>query len=412
GKRAVFFPATQQAQGVELRRIHEAVTRDLGLAAADLSGGGFTSWEAALRFFAALARPDPLLVILDEVPYLARSTPGFASVVQSVWDHLGQGTRLMFVLTGSAIGTMESMLGAGGALRGRPSLTLRLDPVTWSASRAFLPTLPAESLLEAYAACGGYPLHLKAWDPSASTATNLLRLAWSAGGILLDDATGMLHEELPETGGYARILAAIGRGRTRLTDIEADAAQRVEHPLEVLQRSGFIRRSTPVGAPRRARPLYEIDDPYLAFWFGVLYSDLGLIDGGQGRAVLGRRRPQWQRHIGWVFEEQARAHAARLVAAGTLPEDMLVGRWWASTGEPCEVDVIGLSGARTAMLGEAKWQARPLGPRELRELMAKATRVPDVVEHPQIVLWGRGGLDPALAGAGLLGFGPEDMLTT
>jgi hypothetical protein len=52
----------------------------------------------------------------------ARSSPGFASVVQSVWDHLRQGTKLLLILTGSTVGTIQVMMGPGGALRGRPAL--------------------------------------------------------------------------------------------------------------------------------------------------------------------------------------------------------------------------------------------------------------------------------------------------
>src|ERR1700691_4943726 len=64
-QRAVFFGATQQAQGVELSRLADAVRRDLGDQAADLAGGRFASWEAALRLFAAVAREQPLVVVLD-----------------------------------------------------------------------------------------------------------------------------------------------------------------------------------------------------------------------------------------------------------------------------------------------------------------------------------------------------------
>lgn len=411
GKRALFFAATQQAEAVELRRLQEAIARDLGTASADLSGGGFATWEAALRFLAAIAKNEPLLVILDEVPYLARSTPGFASVVQSVWDHLARGARLMLVLTGSSVGTIESMLGAGGALRGRPTLSFRMDPLELLAARAFLPRLSAARMIEAYAACGGYPLHLKSWDPRASTQANLLRLAGTAGGILLEDAEGILSEELPDVGGYPRILAAIGRGRTRLSEIANEADQRVEHPLSILQRAGFVRRSVPVGAPRRARPLYQLDDTYLAFWFAVLYADAAHIAGGQGRPVLARRKPEWERHLGWVFEEQARAHAARLVAAGRLPRDLVIGKWWASTGQPCEIDVLGLRGSRTALLGEARWQARPLGMRDLRTLQQKSSRAPNPITEPVYALWGRAGGDTDVQRAGALSFDAEAMLT-
>lgn len=409
-KRSVFFGATQQAEGVEMGRLAEAVRRDLGDQVADLAGGSFASWEAALRFFVAVAREEPVVVVLDEVPYLARSTPGFASVVQAVWDHLPRGSRLLLVLTGSAVGTIESMLGAGGALRGRPTLTMRMDPLDPLQALAFLPRLEPVAFVEAYAACGGYPLHLGAWDQDSGSQENLSRLAFSAGGILLEDAAGILREELSDIGGYPRILAAIGRGRTRASEIANDAAQRVEHPLEVLIRGGFVRRSVPVGAPRRSRPLYEIPDPYLAFWFRVLYSDLGLIEAGQGRAVQGRRRPQWQQHLGWVFEETARAHATRLVQRGELPADLVVGRWWAATGQPCEVDILGLRGTRTHLMGEAKWQERPLGTRDLAELIENRARVPRPMDDVRFALWGRGGVDRHLRRQGVLGFDVRDVL--
>ncbi len=408
--RAVFFGATQQAQGVELGRLADAVRRDLGDSAADLAGGDFTSWEAALRFFAALAAEQSLTVILDEVPYLVASTPGFASIVQAVWDHLPSGTHLTLVLTGSAIAMMETMIGAGGALRGRPTLTLKLAALDPVQARAFLPDMEPAAFLEAYAACGGYPLHLRAWDQRASTDANLLRLAATPGGILLEDAAGMLAEELTHTGGYARVLAAIGRGRTRYAEIAAESDQRVERPLEVLIRAGFIAKTLPVGAPRGARASYQIADPYLAFWFGVLYSDIPQIEASQGRAVLRRKAPAWQRHLGAVFEDAARAHARRLALRGELPQDLVIDRWWAASGEPCEIDVLGLRGARTVLLGEARWQARPLGARDLAQLQRKAARVPRAVELPIFALWGRGGVENRIRSADVLGFDPSDVL--
>jgi uncharacterized protein len=411
GKRAVFFGATQQAEAIELARFGEAIERDLGVEELDLAGGGFGTWEAVLRYLAARARERPLLAILDEVPYLARSTKGFASIVQNVWDHLRKGTKLMLVLTGSAVGTVESMLGPG-PLRGRPTRPLRLDPLDPVRAKAFLPRLRPADFLEAYAACGGYPLHLKRWDQSVGTEANLFRLAGKPGEILLEDAASILQEELPDIGGYPAILAAIGRGRTRRSEIMSETDQRVDHPLSVLIRAGFVRRAVPVGAPRAARPFYEIADPYLAFWFAVLYSDLAQIEAGQGRAVLQRRKEQWQRHLGWVFEEAARDHAIRLALRGELPGDMVIGRWWTTTGEPTEIDVLGLRRGQTYLLGEARWQSRPLGHRDLNELIAKAARSPRPVEEPTFAMWGRGGVAGDVLRPGVLGFDAEDVLSS
>ncbi len=409
-RRAVFFGATQQAEGVELARLADAVRRNLGDQAADLAGGGFASWETALRFFVALAAEEPLALVLDEVPYLLKSTPSLANIVQVVWDHVPADTKLMLVLTGSAVGMIETMVGAGGALRGRPTVTLRLEPLDPVDAREFLPHLEPATFLEAYAACGGYPLHLRAWEESVSTEVNLVRLAATPGGILLEDAVGMLLEELSHTGGYSRILAAIGRGKTRFSEIATESDQRVERPLEILERAGLVARALPVGAPKGARPRYEIADPYLAFWFGVLYSDIPQIETGQGNAVVRRKRPAWQQHLGAVFEEAARTHARRLVARGELPEDLVVGRWWATAGEPCEVDALGLLGTQTFLLGEARWQSRPLGWRDLERLKRKTARAPNPVDEPHYVLWSRGGVDETVTLANARAFTPAQML--
>jgi AAA+ ATPase superfamily predicted ATPase len=409
-KRAVFFGATQQAEAVELARLHEAVRRGLGNRTVDLAGGGFTSWEAALRYLAALAKSEPLAIVIDEVPYLLRSTPGFASIVQVVWDHLKRGTRLLLVLTGSAVSVVEDLIGADGPLRGRPNLSRRLDPLDPIAAREFLPRLADADFLEAYAACGGYPLHLRAWDSSSSLEVNLSRLAYSSGGLLLQDAASMLAEELSDTAGHARILAAVGRGHTRYGEIANEAGQRVEAPIETLVRGGFLRKLLPVGAPKAARPHYEIADPYLSFWFSCLFANTTEIEAGQGSALSKRTRPIWQRHMGTVFEELARAHAARLVVSGDLPGDLVIGRWWASRGEQVEVDVLGLLGSRTALLGEARWQEDPLDLRTLDALKQKVRLVPQPVPDPTFCLWARSGVAPSVKRAGAKGYGLRQML--
>jgi AAA+ ATPase superfamily predicted ATPase len=409
GKRGFLFGATQQSERIELERLFESMSRELGPEAADASGGGFTSWEAALRFLAGRAVKEPLVVALDEATYLLEGTPALPSIVQSVWDRLGPGTKLLLVLTGSAMGVVEGWMAAGAPLRGRPTLRLRLDPLDAWAARAFLPRLPPVRFVEAYAACGGYPLHLLAWDQRATTTENLRRLAASPGGILLEDAAGILREELPAAGGYTRVLAAIGRGLTRFSEIASAADQRIERPLEVLMEAGFVEKSLPLGAPKGARPDYQIPDPYIRFWFNALFADRGLIEGGQGSAVMERVRPRFETHVGWVFEELARAHARKLVARGELASDMVVGRWWSTTGPPCEVDVLGLRGSRTSFLGEARWQKAPIGGRELRALVRKTERVPEPVDDPIYAFWARSGREKTLDGGSARVFELEAM---
>lgn len=74
GKRHVYFTATRQDS--ERRQVDcyaMALREQLGEDVADLIGGGFTDWEAALRFALWMAAEQPLIVVRYEItdPYLA-----------------------------------------------------------------------------------------------------------------------------------------------------------------------------------------------------------------------------------------------------------------------------------------------------------------------------------------------------
>lgn len=288
---------------------------------------------------------------------------------------------------------------------------LRLDPVDLSAAASFLPQLEAHALVEAWAVCGGYPQHLLAWDQSASLDENLLRLAGSPSGLLAQGATDIVREAAGSAAGYARILGSIGRGRHKLSQIASEAGQRVEHPLEVLRRAGLVRRELPVGAPRGARATsYTIDDHYLRFWYAVLFADEQLVAGGQGAAVLDRRRGEIVRHIASAFEDAARLHAVRMSVAGELAPGSIIGRWWAVSGAQAEVDVLGLREGAATLVGEAKWTSAPVGVEILGRFAQLLEHVPRPAPGVERAIWARHGADPDVVRAGVRVFTPADMI--
>ncbi|HWP63687.1 MAG TPA: hypothetical protein VNO86_09475, partial [Candidatus Binatia bacterium] len=78
--------------------------------------------------------------------------------------------------------------------------------------------------------------------------------------------------------------------------------------------------------------------------------------------------------------------------------------------DPCEIDVLGLRRGRTALLGEVRWQRRPVTGRELRELVAKVACAPNPLADPILVFWSRAGTDPEVTAAGARGFDVEAIL--
>jgi hypothetical protein len=316
--------------------------------------------------------------------------------------------RLLLVLTGSALGSMRDLLGGSGPLYQRANEELHLEPFDLPTAGRMLGGSP-EATIEAYAACGGYPRHLSHWDPARPADANLVALAFAPYAMLALNGRRVIADA-PTGEGYRKALTAVGRGLTRNAEIANEAGQRIEGPLDILERGGFIRRSVPIGKPGFSkRPRYEIPDPFLRFWFQLVHPDQQLIDSGLGQAVMQHRRHRWTQHVAWVFEEEARRHAARLVRSGELPADLLTGRWWATGKHACEIDVLGLRGNRTALVGEAKWRSQPLDTKHLHDLERLARSAPDPLPAPILALWARKGARAEVASAARV-FTPEDML--
>lgn len=410
-KRAVYFTATRQdSDDRQLRRFAAALREQLGDEIVDLVPAGFPDWEAALRFVARLARTEPLLVVLDEAPRLTGGHADFADTVSAVWENHVRDQRLMLVLSGSAVAVMEQMLGPQGGLHRRAGVERRMDPFPLIDARAFQPDLSPEQFIEAYAACGGYPLHLRRWSAQRSTEENLDELAFTPGGLLLRDAPDILSEDLDWRGGYERVLTAMAGGARRRSRVASRAQQRIDYTLDRLRRAGYVRVVRPIGAGGSPDPLYEIADDYLAYWFAVLRDDADLIDGGQGSAVRRRTWGRWQTHVARVFESAARDHARRLVAAGDLPAEMVVGRWWKD--ETVEIDVLGLIGDDPGLVGECRWQIKRLTLRDLTELRQRAAHLPPPGQTGlTYAFWSRGGGDDALTShPEVQTFTPTDIL--
>jgi AAA+ ATPase superfamily predicted ATPase len=409
-KRAVYFTATRQdSEDRQLRRFAERLREQLGDEVRDLAPETFPTWEAALGFVARLAESTPLLVVIDEAPRLAAGHADFADTVSAVWENRIRRERLMLVLSGSAVAVMEQMLGPHGGLHRRAGVERRMDPFPLIDARAFQLDLTPDAFIEAYAACGGYPLHLRRWSTARTTEQNLDELAFTPGGLLLRDAPDIMSEDLDWRGGYERVLTAMAGGARRRSRIAGRAQQRIDYTLDRLRRAGYVRVVRSLGTGGSSDPMYEIADDYLAFWFAVLRDDADLIEGGQGAAVRQRTKGRWQTHLARVFEAAARDHAQRMVAAGALPAETVIGRWWKD--ETAEIDVLGLVDQDPVVIGECRWQTKPVTERDLNELRRRAAHLPPAGTGATYAFWSRSGADKALTShPDVHSFTPADIL--
>jgi uncharacterized protein len=343
--------------------------------AARLSGKAGGSVDELLTQLGQAAQDELLVVVLDEFPYLIRSDDRIAAAFQRFWDSLVEsGAKLLLILTGSAISTMTSVVSSEGPLFMRPTKLIKLDPFDFPTTASFLGVTSASpfeaqrSVLEARAACGGYPLLLERWDVTQTAAVNLQRLGARPLDPLITMSSVLLLD-LPDARGVRSVLTAIGRGVHKYAEIQARTDQRVDAALMTLSSGGYISAVVPIGSKEEkgTRKLYRIADDHLLFYFSIVDPYRQLFEASQGSAVLDGSVERWNALVQAAFERDCRAHAVSLVRAGDLPSGTLVGEWWVDKPEQAQVDVVGIDPLSRdwRFAGEVKWVST-FGPDKLR----------------------------------------------
>ncbi|MBW3602782.1 MAG: ATP-binding protein, partial [Actinobacteria bacterium] len=341
GRRAVFLPGTRAPVGEALRRLEERVRAVAAPTPGDLLDlGHLRSWDAALGYLLARARDEPLLVVLDEFPYLCEADPSLPSTLQARWDHRGD-SALSVVLAGSHVGLMEELVSADAPLFGRADAHLRLGAFGWWQAGLLAGGEDPAAWLEAYVTVGGMPRYLSLWDPRHDALTNLSDLLDGPGAPLGDEGTVLL-QEVSAGSAAARLLELVGLGARTFTTLRqrADLAPATtSDALAGLEALGLVDRVTPVGEePRRTRRVrYRVRDGFLRLWLSVVLPHREAFELGRGGQVLAANRHLVADSQGYGLRSVVRDWLAARTGA-------VCGPWWGAGAGGAAVDALALRG--------------------------------------------------------------------
>jgi AAA+ ATPase superfamily predicted ATPase len=399
----LYYQASSRTENEQLLNLSQIVGRTFGDAALQ-RGVPFPSWDALLNDLTERALRRPLLVVLDEFPYLATAAPGITSLIQRHWDHLWAKVPIKLVLSGSHITAMQRFEDGDQPLYGRRTGRIQFLPFAYKQIRTFLPQYDEDDLLRAYGIFGGLPGHLSLLDPAVDLGTNVARVLLRPNGRLYDDAQHLLDAFLPNAEVHYSIIEAIARGErtwSRITSRVGRDGGSLLRPTQWLQDMGLIRRVVPVtevNARASKRAVYEIADPYLMFWhrfIAPLVSSGGVTT--QDSDLLWRKviTPRLDDYMGEVFENVCR----EFVRAGTGLRFKAVrtGRWWDGTMTN-EIDIVATDGGTRVLVAECKWgQVDSRDLKALRERTTVMIREFGEVTSVKYALFSRGRpSDPAL----------------
>ncbi len=378
GRKAVYHVGDERTEVLQRRALAQAMEQIIPR----FAQVEYPDWDVLLdRWWND--SPVGSVLALDEFPSLVTAAPFLPSLLQKRVDlHDGGGRHL--VVAGSSQRMMQGLvLDAAAPLYGRCREVLRIEPLPPGFVAQAFRSKTATEALEAWATWGGIPRYWELALDFKDRQEAIRHLALDPMGVLHHEPERLLLDDLRETPRASSLLAVIGQGCRKVSEM----ARRLEQPATSLARPlqrlvglGLVRREQPFDTdPATSRQsLYSIADPFLAFWYRHVDPNRSRLAAGQIDDVEADVGKRLRDHLGGVFEELVRSQVHRLDVAGRKWQP--ASRWWGrgKDGQPLESDFMARSVDGTALLvGEVKVSLTLPGARRAHaELREKIARLP------------------------------------
>jgi AAA+ ATPase superfamily predicted ATPase len=389
-----YFTATKGASAVDAVAsfVTELKTSQLPKNQELLPDAGMGSWPDAFRVLASTLSTTPVVVVIDELPWLSEQDEVFDGALQTAWDRLLSTRPLLLLLLGSDIHMMERLTAYDRPFYGRAD-QLVLGPLN-PAETADALGLDGTDAIDAHLVCGGLPGILRAW-PHGTPALEFIRTECADPASPLfgvPEATLMAEFPTPDTA--RRVLEAIGGGDRTHTSIAAAAGSRsgaipsgTLSPLlnRLVEQKQVLALDQPLSTQAGKPGLYRVADSNLRLYLAALRSAAEQVRRGRPEAAFTLVERRWTTWRGRAVEPLIRE--SLLLAAplsGTPWADVeAVGGWWNRQFDP-EVDLVGADRAPVAgrlyFVGSVKWLNTAFEHRDLAALHRAAAEVPGYVE--------------------------------
>ena len=409
----VFFTASARSTHEELSLFAEEVATSTLPGAGVFDGVVLTSWDAALRLLAgALPEDGPSIVVIDELPYLTHSDPGFEGTLQKAFDRHLSRRPVLLIGIGSDLSVMEALDDYGRPFHQRAS-EMVIPPLTPAEVATMLDRTPAEAF-DAYLVTGGLPLICQEWRPGQSLDDYLTEATRDPTSALLVSGERVLAAEFPAALQARSVLGVIGAGETTFSTIGRRAGNMqqtsLKRSLDLLADKRVVAAERPLSTKPSRETRYRVADPYLRFWLAFIGPYLQEIERGAGDRVLRRIQTSWTTWRGRAIEPVVREALSRL-PIGTRPGDGEVfGGYWTRTNDP-EIDIVGADRAPVAqavlVVGSVKWlENKPFDNRDLAALVEHRSQLPGATASTPLLAVSRSGCSTR----GLMHLGPADLL--
>lgn len=317
-----------------------------------------------------------ITMVIDEFPYLVKSSPELPSVLQKIID-LGQNSMFHLVLCGSYQQMMQGLvLDRSAPLFGRAHRIMQLKPMTCGWLQEAL-ELDATSAVEEYSVWGGIPRNWELRREYTDLWTAMRELVLDPWGILHEEPQRLFMDDLKNAVQPISIASLIGQGCNKLSEIAArlnKPATNLNRPMQSMIDTDYLKRDVCWGESEKSskKTLYRLLDPISRFYFSFVVPNKSRLSSGHIDEVSKEIKARWSLYVSETWEELCRESVSRLQIDGL--DFSPAARWWTQSkvNGQAEIDIVAESSDGTCLLvGEAKWQRKIDPDRILHDLDKK-----------------------------------------
>ena len=245
----------------------------------DFPKPAFENIEVLLQFLFKMSEKEPMILVLDEYPYLRENSKGLDSILQSIIDHYKDTSHMKLIVCGSYVDTMKALLEKQNPLYGRIDLTLNLKPMDYYESALCYPEFTEEDKVRLFSVFGGIPYYNRLIDAKKSVRENIIELIASPGARLENEVSMYLNSEISKITNANEVFEALAKGFSRYKDIldqsNVSSGPALIDILDKLMRMDVVSKEAPINDENNKKKSgYFISDNLSLFYYKYIFRNL------------------------------------------------------------------------------------------------------------------------------------------
>lgn len=343
------------------------------------------SWNSIFEKITKIAASrQNMMIIFDEIQWIARQGSGFLSDLKEAWTRLFQPSgKTKIIICGSSSKFFEHKSSGSESVlyKLRTMSDIRLKPMTLSETSQFCEGWNRQEVVMAQMMFGGVPYYLDLIiAPERGFVQCINDIAFTSKTIFFDEVVETLKLDLSSTTRAIQILSVLGQSGKTLKQISENAhlsASTVDELAEKLVDYGVLYKRYPLGLQPKANDFgmkYFIADEFLNFYFNVLDREQRAIKNNvsgrllfksvfkEGYYIKNFTGKAFELVISKIIKGGMNAPINKKLSINNLEKYEVGSFWRTGDSDGNQIDIVVSSDEdRCTRLIEAKWTNKKVG---------------------------------------------------